>query len=411
MEPEWPDFVGEFLELVEDAKSPLIFKKWTAIATIACALERRVWFRTKRGNGYPNLYTLLVAPPGIGKQVLDIMKDLLREAKAHNSTNRAFCIAPNNVTKASLLDVLSRSKNTKQIVAMPVVERDYCSLSCVAEEFSVLLPAYDLEYIGVLNQIFNNISIYDEERRSGTVKKLEIFRPQLNIIGGAQPGWLGNVFPEEAWGMGLASRLILIYASESPKDTIFSSDPDGDAERFLLKRAKVLRSLTRLSSLYGPIRWEPDAADYIETWYHDGLNPVPQHSKLSHYNNRRDLHLLKLSVIAAISATGQLIVRKADVVRAMAWMFEAESIMPDIFRAMVGKSDAQVLEELHFFVSAKWGSLKGKPVPAPLIIEFLAGRVPSEKVEKILAIAERSSVLKFTPEGFIPRPRHEFGVE
>ena len=61
------DFVDAFVALTDERPSPELFRKWAAITTLSGALEKRVWCMTKAGPQYANLYTMLVAPPGIGK--------------------------------------------------------------------------------------------------------------------------------------------------------------------------------------------------------------------------------------------------------------------------------------------------------------------------------------------------------
>lgn len=48
---------------------PEIFRQWGGISCVAGASERKVWIRSMKMDLYPNLYTILVAPPGISKSV------------------------------------------------------------------------------------------------------------------------------------------------------------------------------------------------------------------------------------------------------------------------------------------------------------------------------------------------------
>ena len=57
-------WIESFVNQTANLHSPPIFRKWTAINTIASTLEQKVWLQTSRPL-YPNLYTFLVAHPGI----------------------------------------------------------------------------------------------------------------------------------------------------------------------------------------------------------------------------------------------------------------------------------------------------------------------------------------------------------
>lgn len=121
---------------------------------------------------------------------------------------------------------------------------------------------------------------------------------------------------------------------------------------------------------------------------------------------------IKLSIVSAVAGTGQLVIRDQDVVRALSWLLAAESKMPDVFREMLGKSDSQVIDEMHYMVTMLYAKTK-KAVGTTLLWEFLRQRVPSEKIEKILLTAERSGALVH-PGGaqdlWVPKAR-EMGVE
>lgn len=394
------------MELTEGALSPAIFRQWSAIALVAGCLERRVWLKMGPRQTFANLYTLLVAPPGVGKYTIEEVKELWREAQLPGQSTGAFKVAPDSMSKASLVDALGRAKG----MYIPKVGHavTYHSLLVAAEEFAVLLPGYDLEFIGTLNAIYNNKTFHEETRRTGSVKELRIDFPQLNILGGAQPGWLASVFPEEAWSTGLASRLIMIYAPDVPIKDLFD-DPGTPAAT----RKRILQSMTHLSKLYGQMLWQPAAAKRVGDWHLAGGPPQPTHSKLAHYNRRRtSLHMPKLAMVAAIARSGEMIIELEDVDRAIGWLLEAERLMPDIFRAMVGKSDSQIMEELHFFATSTWAKDK-KPLHERLLVSFLSQRVPSDKVDKILQVCERSNMLvrQGGTETYTPRPRHEWGVE
>src|SRR5208337_2757577 len=136
-----------------------------------------------------------------------------------------------------------------------------------------------------------------------------------------------------------------------------------------------------------------DAAKRLGAWHLAGGPPVPNHSKLENYNRRRTQHLIKLSMVSAVSRTGEIHLALVDIERGIAWLMEVERLMPDIFRAMVGKSDSQVLEELYGYLVGVWRMHKEKAVNERFLFSFLTQRVPSEKIEKLIQIAERSNMI------------------
>lgn len=401
-----PDLINEFLDLTEGLPSPALFRLWSAIALVGGALERRVWVPAGVKQTFPNLYTLLVAPPGVGKQIIEEVRDIWREALEPGTKSPAFRVAPGSITQASLVDELAKARNTKLAASGPPL--DYCSLLVASEELQVLIPQWDPAFLGKIVYIYQNPTVHDEARRTGFVKELKIQFPQLNLLGGTQPGMMAATFPEEAWSTGLTARILMIYSAEEFMGNIFEVNGYN-----LDSRAELVAKVSELAGLAGPLEMAPDGQELIWQFHHGkGQYPRPSHSKLEHYCRRRGQHTIKLALISAIARgrrPGQT-VELADVQRAIGWLTEAEALMPDIFRAMTGRSDSQVLEELYFYTSNLWRTGNGKPIHEQKLMYFLGQRVPSEKIEKLLSSAERMGIIERMAGEAAYRPRAKDGV-
>jgi hypothetical protein len=405
------DIIIDFMSMTTDVLSPDIFRLWSGISLVAGALERRVWLQNNQGPVFPNFYILLVAPPGVGKQVVDRVKDLWRDAKEPGSKVPAFNVAPDSMTKASLIDSIAKAK---KMILPPGggAPQHHHALLVPAEEFSVLLPTYDMEYVGALNALWNNKASHHEVRRTGQKQDVNIDFPYLNLLGGAQPRWLASIFPEDVWHTGLGRRMIMIYSSTTPWKDVWASTTDVSPLREL-----ILKRLGLLSKAYGQMSIERRAAEALTDWDRSGRQPVPTHAKLIDYNTNRNFQLIKLAIVSAASR-GELFtnnsapaVRLEDVDRAKAWLFEAEALMPDVFRAMLGKSDKDVVDELHMWAQTQYA--KAKPPVAldgALIRQFLLDRVPHDKVESILNLADKANIVvrvSGSADSWIPKPRYD----
>lgn len=200
----------------------------------------------------------------------------------------------------------------------------------------------------------------------------------------------------------------MIYAGSSPKVRLFGvkSTTKDHLQKSLVQR------MVSMWNLYGGFHIEDPAVEAIETWVEHGMFPVPQHSKLVHYNGRRVINIQKLCMIAAISRCGQLNITLEDFERAREWLLEAESLMPDVFKDMGQKSDAAVIQELHFFMWEQYVKTKNKPLHESLVIHFLSTKMPGEKVLRVMEIATRSGIIaKMGDSLYVPRPKNQHGVE
>jgi hypothetical protein len=395
------DWITKYLAYSEGAPTPKLFRLWAAIGAIAGTLERRVFVSTAQSLMFPNLFILLVAPPAVGKSIaIDPIAGLWRDTqKIH--------VAPDSVTKASLIDALVKA-DRKILVpnASPPQLLEYHSLACCVSELGVLLPSHDLEFLSSINIMYDNRANYREERRTLN-RTIDISRPQLNILAGSQPGFMASLLPEEAWSMGTTSRMIMVYAGQTPYVELFDrAAPDVGMYKELVK------ALTRLTDLIGEARFTTEAKACIREWHKAGGPPIPEHSKLEHYRGRRIINVLKLAMISMASRTGGLVIELCDVQRALGWLLHAEKLMPDIFRHMVGKSDSQTIQELHFFLFREYAKNK-KPLHESVIFHFLSQHAPSDKIPKIIEIAERSNIIVRVAGSpfYTPKPKNEHGVE
>lgn len=355
------------------------------------------------GALYPNLYIMLTSPPGVGKsQILNHLRRLWMGVGD-------LKVAPDSMTKAAMVDILRNSGKSFSVSPQQILI--YHPLQIIAPEFGILLAAQDLSFLAHLNGLFDGMDEFDEKRRSRSAEEQTIIQnPLINLIGGVQPKFMQTLFPDEAWGMGTTSRMIFVEASIVPEVksmfTISSLDPK--------KFARLLAELRHLSTIFARFHWTPEAIALADDWRARGHEPLPTHSKLESYVVRREANIFKLAMVASISrhrpAKGQVpTIERADLLRAMSWLFDAEARMPDIFKLMSGKSDHAILEQLHMWAFREQAKNGGPThyVPQRRVYDFLSTHMPVDKVKATLDIAVKSGLLEETAMNGTPhfRPR------
>lgn len=366
---------------------------------MSAALERKVWSRTKGSNLYPNLYTILVGPPGVGKSaVLSQSERLLRAVPE-------LFVAPSSTTTASLVDTVNiairkiiRPNDTPNFV-------QFNSLQVVASELGVFLPAYDPAFMNTLTKLYDG-ELYEERRRTGKVNHLRIDQPQLSILGGTTPSYLNSFLPDGAWDQGFTSRTIFIFSGEPVRSNIFSEE--NEFASLEVAYLALVHDLKLIALLFGKMEWTEAAKAAIVEWDQEDLAPIPSHGKLTHYNSRRLAHVIKLSMIASVSRTSELIIEPEDFLVARRWLLEAEVLMPDIFLSMGLNADSRAMEDCWYFVYQTFSKTKAS-VGEHHIVDFLSKRVPSYQVTKVIEIMVKSKMLKVEfKEGmpvYTPLPR------
>lgn len=343
-------------------------------------LERRVWSRTKGSNLYPNLYLMLVGPPGIGKSAIISHAERL----ARNITE--IFIAPSSVTSASLVDAMSNAARTIFHPA-PV---QFNSLQTFSSELQNFLPEYEAKIMGMLTKLYD-CELYEELRRTAKVQHTKIDNPQLSILAGTTPSYLSSFLKEEAWDQGFMSRTIMIFCDEMNESHLWE---EGDREYHDELYKDLLADLRVVAGYYKQLTWHELARKEMTKWIENGRQPVPQHTRLKHYNSRRTAHLLKLSMVACIArGDTELEVTHDDLVIAQDWLFEAEAMIPEIFKSMVVTAEGRIIQDAHFYLITIHANMK-KPVPEHYLINFLKDRIPSQNISKVIEVMVRAKMLR-----------------
>lgn len=281
-----------------------------------------------------------------------------------------------------MIDALQRSKRT--IIRVPEGPLEYNTLYITADELGAFMHEHSNEAIAALSAFYDPTP-YGHERRGGDLK-IKIKSPQVNMICGTTPSNLMTFLPEIAWEQGFTSRIIMVFSDErSIGDDFASVDTSLSVD--------LIDDLRHISTLVGGFQVTPAYRDAVNAWRSVGEPPVPDHPKLIHYCARRRVHLYKLSMLSAIDRSDTLLLTVDDFNRAMAWLTEAESTMPDIFKAGAGNADAKAMDEIYHFVLTTANVLKG-PVPERKIINFAKNLIPISSLQRVVDIMQRSGMIK-----------------
>ena len=385
-------WIETFIAHTSSTSSPEIFRKWAAISCIAAALERKVWVTTAGSRLYPNLYTILCAPPGVGKtEVTWRVRELLASLEELH-------LSPSSVTKASLIDELNEAdRKIVRVQDNPAVVAFNSLMICI-NELGVLLPAYDNEFMNTLTDLYD-CKQYGEKRRTSKVD-IQIDAPQLNVLGACTPAYLNHTLPEGAWDQGFMSRTIVVFAGERIIRSLFEA-PENNAEEYELLKDELALIFER----YGEITFSVKAKELIDTWYLTGCAPSPDHPKLIGYNQRRIVHLLKLCMVSVADRKGVEITEE-DFERALTWLLEIEVYMPEVFKAMSAGGPGRIIEEAWHYIFTIHAK-EQKPVSEHRLMQWLQERVPVHQVMQTIELMEKSKLIEqqLTTAGKAYKPR------
>lgn len=312
---------------------------------------------------------------------MDSALEIIRKAEYN------FSIAPIDLTGSSFLDYLSSEDTAKRKHLPNGHIYQYHSALLAIPELGTMVRDYDMPFLSILSYIWDNPEIYDQRRRSTRDEPLIIPHPNITILAGTQPGYLASVLPPDAWTQGFMARVMLIHSAEIIKPKLFGARrPDEEMSLLLAK------DLNSLSTLHGEFHFSEPAQTLLEAWHDSDYEPKPKAHRLEAYNVRRHVQLQKLALISAASRHTNYIIEEYDLRRAMRWLLDAEASMENIFLEMLGKSDHDVIRDLHSYAWRAYLSRSSKPLHKSFMLSFLQARTPIYKVEKIWDMCLKSNL-------------------
>ena len=309
------DFFNDYFKYVGESEAPNTFHRWSAISTLSTIVGREVFFPFGHKPIYPNQYILLLGVPGsrkssaigISRKLLELA-DYKKFAKDRTSKERFFSDLAKNIDFDNLQD-----NDLESLV-----------LDCPSEvtisngEFLDFIGRGDMDFLTALTNMWDNLPFYEHPKLHG--KDVYINKPTINILGGATVKGLGMAIPPEALGTGILSRLLMIQSDATDKKITFPTDIPPNASDEIVETLRRIRAEVK-----GQMNKTKGAEKLLDRMYK--TNPGMEDARFADYLGRRFTHLLKLSMILAIS-DGRLVIDSEDALKANTILHAAERRMP-----------------------------------------------------------------------------------
>ena len=320
------NWISSLLEYVEETESPRNFWFWAGLSTLASALQRKAWLPFGLSTLYPNLYVMIIAPPGVcrkgapvgfSKQILD---DIKIQTFVDSPTKRAL-------TKA--LDEQGRMAAYKYDGKLV----PHCSMSLVSKELSSFFAVDSKGMIEVLTDLFDSHDVWEYKTSDKGFDKLH--KVCINCIFASTPSWIAANLPEEAIGGGFTSRFIIVNGTEKYK--WISLPPPGNKELY-----KDLKDdLAHISRLVGEFRWEEGAKQAYDSWYMTIplITKSTRDYQLHAYLSRMHIMMLKVAMLLQVAVSDELIMTVENIQHASKLV---ESILKDTSVALGGQGSSKL---------------------------------------------------------------------
>ena len=333
-----PGWMKDYLEYTSGHEAPEDFHVWVGLTIIGASLRRSVWWDNVYYKLYPNLYTVLVSPPGVGKKTtainigVDILKSACPEVK----------IIAEKATPEGLAHRLSRPiESLKDAGGLKIEVRSEALL--VAPELTTFLgrEQYNEGLIVCLTRLYDCANELEVTTISRKVEKLRnVFAA---FLGATTPSELGKAIPASASGGGLMSRLNIIQKDGSPRSVPFAVPIDSTYRELLVNR------LQALSKVSGPIPMTGEG----KIWYEDYYKRVKltlENNPNSQFNiERQPDHVVKVAMILAASEEGPLELNADNLERSLMILEEVRKGVGDVIKLVDSNEHG---EQCQYVISA-----------------------------------------------------------
>jgi len=385
------DWLDGYLDYTENTEPPLLYKYWVGCSIIASALRRKCYIPWGHETFYPNLYIVLVGPSGKCRKgtAMNIGRDFLEGLDIKVSADA--------VTRAALVEDLKKAEN------MEMEDDDSVgiasNLTIHSQELTVFLGYNNPQLIMDMTDWYDCANLW--ENKTKTQGTEEISGVWVNLIGATTPHLVRTALPETGIGGGLTSRIIFVY--EESKSKIIPAPFLNQDERDLGN--DLAEDLLKIQQLRGAWGFTEPFFDRYSEWYIENeRNPPNLGPKLKGYVNRRQVHLLKTSMILNAAHLdfertddqGNVVKRltKNDFDRALKRLKETEENMPHVFAGKGESEDSEIINKLM-----KALRVKEEVTQRALLQAFMADLDGKDHLLRLMGMMKASGYCREVIEG------------
>ena len=340
---------------VEETESPRNFWAWSGIFCIAAAMQRKTWLPYGMNPLYPNLYIMIVAPPGRCRKgsPVGLAKKFLEDKGIQIPV---FVDSPTKRALTKHLDELGGScvfhiRDPKG-QRLPKAQSP---LALVSKELSSFLAVDAKGMIEILTDLYDNHEVWEYKTSEKGTDKL--YGPILNCLFASTPTWIANNLPDEAIGGGFTSRFLIVAGTEKYKFVPRPPIPDQKLYN------QLISDLGQISHLVGEFSWGVGSEDLFDSWYQtiEGKVKKTHDERLHAYLERIHIIALKTAMCLHVAYSNELVIEETDLKRAIALCEQVLDEAPIAFgglgRSPTAVATQDIIKQLRVLRKVSWGEL------------------------------------------------------
>lgn len=370
--------------------TPDNFIVWSALSLIGAALKNNVHFEIGTYTLYPNMFVVLVAPPGVGKgTAMNIIEDMIKDAQPAEVVNTLS----DRITAERILERIAdgwSAPPTIKNMQLVIGAKDHNCL-LFSTELRVLLGASEwmLEF---LEEAWSK-KTYDYQ----TKNKGSVFIDNMccSLLAASVPDFLRNVNREAHMVItgGFSSRCMFIYAENPSKDLPWPEPLKKNARSKALYD-QLITDLKTIASLNGEFKVDTAARLMFESFLKQNRAAASQDDSeaVANFRARMKAHVLKLAMIFSASRGDTLLIEAFDMANAIAEVGKIIASLRKLFRGAGESMDAAATARVQDFIE-KYGRASKREM-----LRALHRHMTSETLDRILFILETMGFITQTTQ-------------
>ncbi len=290
-------WLEELLLATKDSESPTRFKLWAALYAVGACTKRKVYTKLKFLTVYPNMYILLIAESGLGKQFpITMSTKLLRESGV------VRIISGRNSIEA-IIEVLGKAQTLENGTFIKNAEA-----AVISDEFANIVidnPAA----LTIFTELYDTESkdIWDNTLRKGQDRLRNVY---LSLLAGTNLVQFNDRVQGKDVQGGFISRTICIHETRvSHLDSLMGEDAEEINWKSLSNR------LVDISKLTGEMKILPSARKMYDAWYHGFYKNTP--SDKTGFIRRLRTHIIKVSMCLSLIDSDDMVITEHHMSDAM----------------------------------------------------------------------------------------------
>lgn len=314
-------FLSDYRDYASGNESPPTYHLFSSLVALSSIISRRVWVDMGHFTLYPNLYVVLVGPPGIKKSTaISIAKGLLYALK--NVPFSGECTSKEKL----VLDMVAEERTIDGLPERFASKVKYSPITVMASELSEFFSISGDGMVGFLTDVFDiNFPYEHKTKNKGSVI---IHGPYLNILAGTTPSWMTTYLRGDIITGGFTRRCLFIYETERQQRIAFPKITDENRRAW----ASVFAAAERIRVLKGEFAWDEEARAFYTHWYETYKSPADPNT-VGYYETKH-VQLIKLAMLHAISEREELVIRKDNLIAGLGYLELIESNLGRVFEGM-----------------------------------------------------------------------------